>query len=518
MKLLESTTKFMVIFSLVSVLGSVGVLFFIKNTKNGRAFTVRRELTQIFQKYGHPVVWEGTSDYAVLVPYLRKEVERWALTTHGWQVPTEDYSKSTARYFTAQTLVHVLTVDKVIPNGSTLIIFILENVKPSWVEKTNAILPSHDITKVPTTHRHYSLDYTLIYVVGMWGDLTEFPLEHFFPFPEVSVSERHAWVTRAQRKVCFFGAGFSALCLLLRYSILGRYHPHITFGRICALVEKFRRNPRPSHPREALTDNTEGARDTQTRKDLWGRDNLVLLSSIQDIAARALQKERDKAEQTALRMEIERLFAAADPDRRLKIERIIAQFPGANRIRLNKARELLRQTQMLCTENTTSGSDHIQKSQPAIETQPDNASTTDVDRDSMRQFHSLLADIDKYISEEEVDPFVTKCIILWGFMRPTANVPFVAGSYGPQQTILGNIEAKFSTIEETFGRRLSPEEMREHFKLLENRGVIVLKSGHGNSYSLNDRENSVSPPWHQVIAIINHARWRLVSLRSGGNR
>lgn len=192
MKYLKHLAMLTVIVSIISILSSIGLAFFVKNTESGRAFTVRWQLTHIFKKYGYPVVWERSSDYVQLESYLQGEVKKWGLVTNGWQIPTGDYSKNIGHYFSRGTMVHVLEVEKVIPNGSILTIFLLENPK-SWESAEAAkVAPSHDTATVPPIHHHYSLQYTRTYSLGLWDDLTKFPLEHFFPFAEVG--GRQTWV------------------------------------------------------------------------------------------------------------------------------------------------------------------------------------------------------------------------------------------------------------------------------------------------------------------------------------
>ncbi len=405
--------------------------FFVENGVKDRVLVAEQRLTRIFQQHGHGVTWESVS-YTALHPYLKENVQK-----GNWDI-NRDYSSVMARNLSPMSFIHVLTLADA-PRGGLLFLFLFEDPVPPDRKKMRSLTDAVTGSPVPLIeHQHASSWHYYVGQAITWGDLSAFPLERYFPFEEIN--GRESWVREAQevtRKTLLWRLGMGGACFFAGAVFLGRNLPGRVSVAIGALLKRagslFRRR------REVAASVLQGSplagqsgakRDASVaRKEPLQRDPLFLA--------------KERAEQNALHEEIEALYHSATGGAREKILRILSDFPGNERVRLNKARGLLQQARMACGAGRAyviiSSAPRAPRVTTSVHTGKEkqggglrnDTSVTNSRVSSLRWLIGLFADMESYIKAEGGDPFVVGCVVMLGFMRPTKRIPFMAGGYGP---------------------------------------------------------------------------------------
>ena len=513
---------------LIALCNAIGLLLLFYSG-SARSYVVQWKLTEIFGKHGHTMVWDAPVNYEQVPLYLRNQIKKWEASTNGWSIPTGDYSKEIGRHLTMGTFVHVMRVEGAIPNGSILAIFLFE--QPASIRRggTYTVDLNNRPVRIPE-HQHRSVTYRQTYMLGVWGELTAFPLERYFPFDELR--SREVWVPRARRSLCFWGGsiGLCSLCLGAAAAVFSER------GRL-------RQRLRSAIPRskEAFTRFETMVRNTWQKQghttQIVARDNAdpqgtadddrtdpVFILCLLHICRQAQEEEvrnelkRLRDRQAEIRADIEQIHRAVKGKTAENIKMLLGQFPSSKRVRIAKAENLLAQARRLYEHDmaTDTPSALMPENEgtllPRLEDQPITDDALD------RMIYELFVDTYPYIHAAGGDPIVTSAILL-SFVRPKTRTSFVGGSYASFEIIRSSTMGKSAETLRLFGKRILPEDIEHNWMILQKGGVIISHrrtgSGHGKlSFSLNDKEESARVPWNEVIRIINRARSELLALRA----
>lgn len=528
MRWLKGITRFLAVGGLVVFLLSIGIAFFLKNTKDGRALAVQWQLTRIFQDHGHEVAWSRVL-YESISPYLQKEIQDWS---GGEQIRLFVKSRlHTARTaLSVLTFIHVLQVVNVPERREPLFLFVFE--RPFQEGRDDPFKErSYEVTASPLTHQHEPFRYFHAGTAFAWGDLSLFPLEHYFLFEEIE--RRQSWVDETSRGVSFWGWNLGGPCFLLCCAVLLWFRFPAILVQVPVSLRKISLRWRPAYSLTGVPLDTTGkgdaapedipadSRDAALREK---REKIVLVHCIVFLCERAREKEQQaaKAERDALYRKMTALYSAAGPQTQDGIEGLLKQFPrGNNHGDLRRARALLRQVEMIDSDRTPARDspasvEGITDGHPEAGPEEKDTLLTPPAL-SMRWLYGLLEDIAPLVTGAGGDPFVVSTILLYGFLRPGYRKFVMGDNFHGASFLHRRVEQKVDDVFLAFGRRILPEEIDKGFRLLEE-GGLLLKQQHGKigtRYSLNSRvRNAKTPEWGEVIRIIMRAAHKIQ--RAGG--
>ncbi|TSC67919.1 MAG: hypothetical protein G01um101466_608 [Parcubacteria group bacterium Gr01-1014_66] len=329
MKVLQRFASVFLVAGFLMILASSSGFFILTHVPAAQNFVARWKLKKIFGHHGHAVLWEKPIRYDQLPWHLGIEVKKWEHATRGWNIPAVgDYSRILGMHLKNNTFVHILDVKDVIPNGSILTIFLLEQ-PTTQVGERYVVDEGGRRVRIPP-HRHYGMQYVYSGAIGVWGELAAFPLEHYFPFEELR--QRRLWIPQMIRLIRFWGGGIAGGFTLL--GMVGFYLRERDFLRhqFFLLMTKSRKSsarlgayvrsilryaPRPI---EEAGERNAGTPNTQNETH-----NV---------------REEVRRKQACLRMQIETMYRASEGETAIKLSAILSQFPSQKRVRLNKALEL----------------------------------------------------------------------------------------------------------------------------------------------------------------------------------